>query len=797
MKQIYFFVVVFISCSLQAQIINIPDANFKAKLLNASSSNTIASIQSPNAVGNVTTYNSIDTNNNGEIEVSEAALITFINVGSSNSSNSSNIFDLTGIEYFSNLITLSCSFNQLSTLDVTQNQDLENLYCYNNNLSTLDVTYNQNLKLLACSNNPLTSINLTQNINLKKLYCNFNTLTALDVTQNPYLEHLECVSNSLTVLNVTQNPNLQTLNCDVNQLDNINVTQNTNLEFLSCVYNQLTTLNITQNLNLKTLRCYYNLLNTLDVSQNLNISTLFSFNNQLTSLFMKNGNNDMLLNPVNNATIGFDVSNNPNLKYICCDEESILDVQVKMTTQNSQNCVVNSYCSFIPGGVFYNVEGNVKYDFNDDDCDSNDINYSNLNFSITDGINSGSLISNSSGNYSIPVQAGSHTITPNLENPTYFTISPTSLTVDFPTQASPFTQDFCVTANGIHSDVEVVILPTTPARPGFDAKYKIIYRNKGNQIENGAITFMYNNAVLDYVSANPVYDSQATDSFVWNYTNLQPFETREIAVTLNVNSPMETPAVNIGDQLNFLAQITPTINDEVLYDNTSAIKQIVVGSYDPNDKTCLEGEIVSPDMIGEYVHYLIRFENTGTYPAENVVVKDMIDLTKFDIATLIPLKGSHDFYTRIKDNKVEFIFENINLDFNDATNDGYVAFKIKTKPTLVVGDTFSNDANIYFDYNFPITTNTYTTTIQALSSQDFDFVSQFTLYPNPVKDVLHFNSKENLEIQSVEIYNMLGQIVISVPNATTSIDISTLTKENYFVKINTEKGSANTKFIKE
>ena len=70
-------------------------------------------------------------------------------------------------------------------------------------------------------------------------------------------------------------------------------------------------------------------------------------------------------------------------------------------------------------------------------------------------------------------------------------------------------------------------------------------------------------------------------------------------------------------------------------------------------------------------------------------------------------------------------------------------------------------------------------------------------YPNPVNDILNFQSKENLNIESVEIYNMLGQVVLLVPNATTSIDVSTLTKGNYFVKVNTEKGSSNTKFIKE
>ncbi|TDR25486.1 putative secreted protein (Por secretion system target) [Flavobacterium cheniae] len=175
----------------------------------------------------------------------------------------------------------------------------------------------------------------------------------------------------------------------------------------------------------------------------------------------------------------------------------------------------------------------------------------------------------------------------------------------------------------------------------------------------------------------------------------------------------------------------------------------------------------------------------------------MIDLTKFDIATLVPLKSSHDFYTRINGNKVEFIFENINLDFNDATNDGYVVFKIKTLPSLVLGDTFTNNANIYFDYNFPITTNTYTTTVAALSTQDFDFGAYFTLYPNPAKDVLNIQTKQDLEVNSIEIYNQLGQIVMATTNAINSVDVANLASGTYFVKVNTEKGSANAKFVKE
>ena len=739
MKKLYFLFFLTIGFLGNAQIVNIPDANFKAKLLEASPSHSIASSAYITENGNPSSYSSIDTNNNGEIEISEASIITFLDL------SLSSISDLTGIAFFTNLQTLICYGNELTALDISQNSILRVLDCNSNQISSLIIPQNENLIVLDCSGNYLTELDLSQNINLSILYCYNNQLSSLDVTQNPNLEFLRCHFNNLISLSVS----------------------NVNLLELYCNNNNLTYLDLTSCTKLNELNCYYNLLTTLLIK-----------------------NNNLLWNNI-------DFSANPNLQFICTDDEDINYINQLCLNINLTNCQVNSYCSFTPGGTFYEISGNTKLDSNNNSCDVSDINYSKLNFSITDGTNTGSLIANSTGNYYIPVSAGNHTITPNLENPTYFNISPTSFTVNFPTQASPFTQDFCVTANGIKHDVEFVLIPTVPARPGFDANYKLVYRNKGNQVENGSISFTFDDARLDYVSSNPVYDITAVNNFTWNYINLQPFEFREIELVLNVNSPMETPAVNNGDQLDFVAQITPFTNDEIQYDNISSLKQIVVGSYDPNDKTCIQGETIAPSEVGNYVHYLIRFENTGTYPAENIVVKDMIDLSKFDITTLVPLKSSHDFFTRINGNKVEFIFENINLDFNDATNDGYVLFKIKTLPSLVLGDTFTNNANIYFDYNFPITTNTYTTTVAALSSQDFDFGTYFTLYPNPAKDVLNIQAKQDLTINSIEIYNQLGQIVMASTNTLNAIDVSNLASGTYFVKINTQKGSANVKFVKE
>ncbi len=846
MKKLYILFFLTIGLLVNAQIINFPDANFKTKLLLPNQYGE--SVYYDPMTGNFSNIMAIvarDSNNNpilvdqnsdGEIQVSEAQNVYYLNV-SINAGlppgygyTNVTISNLSGIEYFTNLRSLECQVNQITILPLNTLSNLRFLNCNSNLITNLNISNNINLETLICDVNQLSSLNVTQNLLLKSLICQNNQLTNLDITQNSLLSELKVSHNNLVSIDVSQNQVLRVLHIDNNNINSINVTQNPSLQQFLCGYNQFSSINVSQNLNLHTfdfeynqltnidlsnndvlqsfsckgnqitsldlsdktvlnyLDCGFNLLTNLDLSQNINLDYLRCNNNPIVDLNLKNGDSTMSL---------LEFSNIPSLQYICADENELTFVQNLITQYGYTNCNVNLYCSFTPGGIFYTINGNTKFDSNNNGCDVSDIDFYNLNFSITNSTNNGTLIANQSGNYYIPVSVGNHTITPNLENPTYFNILPTSFTVNFPTQASPFTQDFCVTANGVRHDVEVVLIPIGPARPGFDANYKLIYRNKGNQVENGSVSLTFDDARLDNVSSNPVYDNSATNSFTWNYVNLQPFETREIGIVFNVNSPMETPAVNNGDVLNCTATIITANTDQTPADNTFTLDQTVVGSYDPNDKTCLEGATITPTGVGQYVHYVIRFENTGTYPADNIVVKDMIDLSKFDIATLVPLKSSHDFYTRINGNKVEFIFENINLDFNDATNDGYVVFKIKTKPTLVVGNTFTNNANIYFDYNFPITTNMYTTTVAALSAQDFDFGNYFTLHPNPTKDVLNIQSKQNVAINSIEIYNQLGQIVMVTTNAINSIDVANLASGTYFVKVNTEKGSANAKFVKE
>jgi hypothetical protein len=86
MKKLYFLLFIAFSFATNAQIVNIPDANFKAKLLSANASNGIASTEMPvyDASGitewSVPSYSTIDINNDGEIQVSEAQAIKFLGI---------------------------------------------------------------------------------------------------------------------------------------------------------------------------------------------------------------------------------------------------------------------------------------------------------------------------------------------------------------------------------------------------------------------------------------------------------------------------------------------------------------------------------------------------------------------------------------------------------------------------------------------------------------------------------------------------------------------------------------------
>jgi uncharacterized repeat protein (TIGR01451 family) len=327
--------------------------------------------------------------------------------------------------------------------------------------------------------------------------------------------------------------------------------------------------------------------------------------------------------------------------------------------------------------------------------------------------------------------------------------------------------------------------------------YKLVYKNKGNQTLSGNVTFQYDDAVLDFVTSTATPDTQATGLLTFNYTNLLPFESRSIDITLNVNGPMETPPVNIDDVLDFTATINTNQTEETPDDNSFDYSEVVVGSYDPNDITCLQGEVVSDAEIGEYLHYLIRFENTGTAAAQKVVVTTDINPADYSLNTLQVLDASHDMFVRNNDGVIEFVFEDIQL--AGGGGHGNILLKIKTLPTLTINDEVDIQADIYFDFNFPIVTNIANTSFETLSVTGFETDQNIILYPNPVEDLLFIESQQDL--QQIRLFDIQGkQIKVDVnldQGLNTSMDLSQLSQGIYFINIKTPQGNYTKKVIKD
>ena len=119
------------------QNVYIPDANFKAYL-----------------VGNT----SINTNGDAEIQVIEAAFFS-----DTIDCDNMSINDLTGIEAFISLSSLSCNYNNLTNLDLSNNIELISVDCAHNQINTINISNNEDLIMLGAENNLLSSIDVRNN----------------------------------------------------------------------------------------------------------------------------------------------------------------------------------------------------------------------------------------------------------------------------------------------------------------------------------------------------------------------------------------------------------------------------------------------------------------------------------------------------------------------------------------------------------------------------------------------------------------------------------------------------------
>jgi hypothetical protein len=349
--------------------------------------------------------------------------------------------------------------------------------------------------------------------------------------------------------------------------------------------------------------------------------------------------------------------------------------------------------------------------FADLDCDgvfnNSDVTLSNPVLLDLNGTPIGS--SNGAGQYFIPLDENSSlTYVPQTPDGLLPTSSSTIITGATPEAVTGQNIGLCIDPN-VHN-LMLNLVPTAGPRPGFENRYVLLVTNQSGNTESATLVFnmvnMYGASIID-ADGGVINGGTIT----WDIPAIIGFETLDFEVTLLVNA--STP---LG--INYTCSSAVALQGNIdldLSNNSETLTQQVTGSYDPNDIQVnieeYEHVLLSQDE-GLDLEYTIRFQNTGTAPAEFVIVKDIIE-EDLSLGSIQMISASHPYELRFNENReVEWFFDNIQLP--DSTTDlegsqGYIHYRIKTNPALAMNDIIENTASIYFDYNAPVITNTATT----------------------------------------------------------------------------------------
>ncbi|TNE55253.1 MAG: T9SS type A sorting domain-containing protein [Bacteroidetes bacterium] len=679
---IFVFIIICIGFS-DAQIVEIPDSNFKAALLTHSSV--------------------IDSNGDGEIQVSEAqsysGKIDVIN---------KEINDLSGIEAFvninrllcsqnsltsldvsknTNLIELSCSYNQLKTLDVTQNTKLLKLGCSVNQLTAIDVSKNPLLSHLYVSLNNITSLDVQNNTKLTDLSCSNNNLTSIELNNNPLLTWLEAVDNQLQAIDISHNPLLWYVRLDMNQIQSIDLSKNEMLEWIDLSYNLLTSIDVRHNSKLDHIIVPDNLLTSLDLSNNPSLVWISAGNNRLFTLNVKNGNNT-------NVQFFF-TKNNPNLSCITVD--NVTYSQQNWGNSVDQQTTFNSLCAC---GIFSIQKTAMNHVLCDKSgklsvaIDGSDGPYQYQWIHDKNAIDS-TITVTESGIYSLKVtnSSGCETVFSYHINAPLYTDS---------------------------ADLNVnMSLNGTTVRPGRVSCFDVTAWNDGCADQSGTVTLDYHGA-MTFVSSTLAPISHEANRLIWDFSALHSPNLDfylEKSLFSNVCFRVDTSA--LSGRICFDLGADPLLTDANPKNNRKNFCYNIQNGCDPNNKQVFPQGVCQDalTLMDQPLTYTIRFQNTGNASAIDIFILDSLS-PHLDLATLRIVNQSHPMVTELFDNRVlKFDFKDINLPdstSNEKASKGFVTFEISPYPNLLERTVIENKVGIYFDFNPPVITNTTFNTLVSV-----------------------------------------------------------------------------------
>jgi photosystem II stability/assembly factor-like uncharacterized protein len=440
---------------------------------------------------------------------------------------------------------------------------------------------------------------------------------------------------------------------------------------------------------------------------------------------------------------------------------------------------------------FATITGNVYRDLNNNGI-KDGIDYNLPEVLVKTSPQTFIATSNSAGNYSLVSDVVGDTlklVLPNnscVSNPNYYI-----------TNGNASAKNFGVYIDSNINDLSIDLTNVNVFRPGFETQLILKTKNNGAEETNATIKLELDSQIT-FLNSTPPFNSQNGDTLIWISESLSFLESNTVSV--QIYTPIFT---NLGDSVKILASAFPVTNDATPINNYTLLSDIFVGSYDPNDKACDNGALINLDEIqNDELQYLIRFQNTGNFQADNVHVSDTLS-EMLDLSTFRVISYSHPMRYDIHGSGVaDFYFDNINLpdsNSNEPLSHGFVKYGVKCKSNLSLGNAITNTAYIYFDFNSPIITNTTTTLVTyPLFPSSFEEVKEFAetnilVYPNPANEYFTIEiSSTDLKNLSVSIFNVTGSLLksqriettqqISLQNFSSGIYFGIVTDENKAIR---------------
>jgi hypothetical protein len=486
-------------------------------------------------------------------------------------------------------------------------------------------------------------------------------------------------------------------------------------------------------------------------------------------------------NGVSHATIGTDRTHGAS----CF---GMIDDVLIYNTALSDTAIANNYVAWRDSIV--EVTGTVYFDANQNQVfDSLEQPVRNQVVNVGSGY---TALTNSNGQYTVYPNPGTYTITPALTgNIATFSFSPDSIVVAADSLGVTYANNnFGVDAPANYCEANMAIVALwPPARPGFDNPVNVRYVNAISASAVSQTLEFHYPPQQAYVSATPAPTTVDTlnHTLSWNITNLGSGMLWQAMVHLH------TPqAVALGSILQMTAIVTNstcTMLDSPFQTDEDII---VLGSFDPNDKAVSPigqdpgGRIHSDSKLS----YTIRFQNTGTFMAENVNVIDTIS-PFLNLSTLKVEAASNNYEVLVNGREVTFRFSHINLadsNTNEPLSHGYIKYSISPNASFVQNSVVQNTADIYFDYNAPVRTNTTVNTadnsvgIEKTEANTFGF----SIYPNPVSGGnWHLVTDVEMIGKEFKIFDAAGRLMYSsrIVNRQSEIDASRFAQGVYLLKI--------------